>query len=101
MGLDRWTAFAAQHRRTMILLALVSTFAGVGLIIDRPKGTILEWFAAPLLAIGGGVFAYVVWPRATAEVHLQNSLSSRFLDVVTFRGRLQPAFPAIGIGIIL
>ena len=101
MGLDRWTAFAAQHRRTMILLALVSTFAGVALVLDRPKGTILEWFAAPLLAVGGGVFAYVVWPGASAETQMRDSLASRFLHFVTFRGRLQSAFPALGVAIIV
>ncbi len=98
---DGWTAFATQHRRTMVLLALVSTFAGVGLIIDRPKGTILEWFAIPLLVIGGAVFAWAGWPRSTSKNYRQGSFGSRLLRRITFQGRLVPLFPALGVGIIL
>ncbi len=72
MGLDGWAAFADRHRRAMILLALVSTFAGVGLLIDRPKGTVFEWLAVPLLAVGGAVFAWAVWPRTAAGLERQN-----------------------------
>ncbi len=101
MGLDGWAAFADRHRRAMILLALVSTFAGVGLLIDRPKGTILEWLAVPLLAAGGAVFAWAVWPRTAAGPDSRASLASRFLRRVTLDGKLVPLFPAIGVGVIL
>ena len=85
----------------MILLALVCSFAGVGLVIDRPKGSLLEWLAAPLIAVGGSVFAWAVWPRAVAPVDVRNSLASRLLQRLTFHGRLVALFPAIGVGIIL
>jgi len=101
MGLDGWAAFADRHRRAMILFALVSTFAGVGLLIDRPKGTLLEWLAVPLLAVGGAVFAWAVWPRTAAGLDTRTSLASRFLRRVTFDGRLVRLFPAIGVGILL
>jgi len=85
----------------MILLALVCSFAGVGLVIDRPKGSLLGWLAAPLIAVGGSVFAWAVWPRAVAPVDARNSLASRLLQRFTFEGRLVALFPAIGVGIIL
>jgi len=92
---------AINHRRATILLSLLTTFAGVALIIDRPKGTVLEWLAVPLLAIGGALFTYVVRPRKAADADHQNSLAGRLVRLVTLRGRLVPVFPALGIGMIL
>lgn len=101
MALEALAAFASRQRRWMALFALVSTFAGVALAIDRPKGTILEWLAAPLLAVGGAIFAWVVWPRTTETIGANESLANRFLRRVTFGGRLVPLFPAMGVGIVL
>ena len=101
MALTRWTLLAINHRRATILLSLLTTFAGVALIIDRPKGTVLEWLAVPLLAIGGALFTYVVRPRKAADADHQNSLAGRLVRLVTLRGRLVPVFPALGIGMIL
>jgi len=101
MALDGLAAFARLKHRWMALVALVSTFAGVALAIDRPKGTILEWLAVPLLAVGGAIFAWVVWPRTTETIGASESLANRFLHRVTFGGRLIPLFPAIGVGIVL
>src|SRR3989304_10134330 len=96
MRLGMWAAFADRHRRAMILLALVSTFAGLGLLIDRPKGPVFEWLAIPLLAVGGAVFAWAVWPRTAAGLDTRTSLASRFLRRGTFDGRLRGPFPAGG-----
>ena len=101
MALTRWTLLAINHRRATILLSLLTTFAGVALIIDRPKGTVLEWLAVPLLAIGGALFTYVVRPRKAAVADHQNSLAGRLVRLVTLRGRLVPVFPALGIGMLL
>jgi len=101
VALTRWTLLAINHRRATILLSLLTTFAGVALIIDRPKGTVLEWLAVPLLAIGGALFTYVVRPRKAADADHQNSLAGRLVRLVTLRGRLVPVFPALGIGMIL
>ena len=101
MALTRWTLLAINHRRATILLSLLTTFAGVALIIDRPKGTVLEWLAVPLLAIGGALFTYVVRPRKAADADHQNSLAGRLVRLVTLRGCLVPVFPALGIGMIL
>jgi len=101
MGFERWSALAGQHRRTMILVAMLTTFAGVALLIDRPKGTVLEWFALPLTAVGGAIFAWAVWPRFGLPQEASPSLASHFLRHLTFHGRLVRLFPAIGVGIIL
>src|SRR2546428_9998998 len=57
VGLKEAVVAAARHRQAMILAALVTTFAGVALFIDRPHGTVLEWLVAPLLAFGAGRFS--------------------------------------------
>src|SRR3989442_10460160 len=98
MGLGMWAAFADRHRRWMILLALVSTFAGMGLVIDRPKGTIFEWLAVPLLAAGRAGFALALWPHTAAGLDRPTSLPNRFLRPVTFGGRLLRVVPPIGVG---
>src|SRR5256886_13905364 len=101
MGFERWSALVGQHRRTMILVAMLTTFAGVALLIDRPKGTVLEWFALPLTAVGGAIFAWAVWPGFASSQEASPSLASHFLRHLTFHGRLVRLFPAIGVGIIL
>ena len=52
MGLKEAVVAAARHRQAMVLAALVTTFAGVALFIDRPHGTVLEWLVAPFVAFG-------------------------------------------------
>ncbi len=101
MGHWNWTAKFAEHRKETALAALITTFAGVGLLIDQPKGTVLEWLALPLMAVGGALFALTVWPRALAAGSPPPSAATRIISILTFRGRLVPLFPAIGVGIIL
>src|SRR5256885_1700502 len=99
MGFERWSALVGQHRRTMILVAMLTTFAGVALLIDRPKGTVLEWFALPLTAVGGAIFAWAVWPRFALPQEASQSLASHLLRHLTVHGRLVRLFPPIGVGI--
>ena len=101
MELMRWVAALQRRRRTMILVALVTTFAGVGLLIDRPKGTIVEWLALPLLIVGGGLLTLAVWPSTDAAVDSSSSLASRFLRWLTVNGRLVPFFPVLGVALII
>src|SRR5437870_13756532 len=100
MGLRHWSP-TVSSRKAIVLTALVTTFAGVGLLIDRPKGTVLEWFSIPLLATGGTLFLWAVWPLARAPVDTRVSLASRMLRRLTFDGRLVRFFPAIGMAIII
>jgi len=101
MGIISWVAVLQRHRRATILAALVTTFAGVGLVVDRPKGTILEWLALPLLVFGGGLFTWSLWPSSHKDAETANPLASRFLRRLTLDGRLVTFFPAIGVGVIL
>jgi len=89
------------NRRSMALIALVTTFAGVALVIDRPKGTILEWFAFPLLVIGGSIFAWAVWPRTESRIDNRPSIAKRLLHLLTWNGRLVPYFPGFGAAVLL
>src|SRR6266545_6262461 len=63
MVLKSVAAALASQRKAMVLLALITTFAGVALLVDRPKGSILEWVALPLVTIGGAIFVWQVWPQ--------------------------------------
>jgi len=100
MALHGWAAVAERHRRSLILTALLSAFAGVALVIDRPKGTILEWLAIPFLVAGAGLFAWAVWPRGVAPAEAAPSLARWLLRWLTWQGRLVPYFPAIGVAIL-
>jgi len=101
MEVESWARKLVENRRAAALLALLTTFAGVGLIIDRPKGTVLEWLALPLLVAGGALFAWAVWPSGTVAASGSDSIASRVLNRVTLSGRLVPLFPALGVGIVL
>src|SRR2546428_11351152 len=63
VGLKEAVVAAARHRQAMILAALVTTFAGVALFIDRPHGTVLEWLLAPGLAVRAALFTHEGWAR--------------------------------------
>ena len=101
MGLEKAVEILMRHRTVMALLALVTTFAGIALVVDRPKGTMLEWIAPPLIVVGGVLFAWAVWRTPESSVQGPPSLASRFLRRVTFEGRLVRLFPAIGVGVIV
>src|SRR2546428_13008546 len=64
VGLKEAVVAAGRHRQAMILAALVTTFAGVALFIDRPHGRVLEWLVAPLLGRRAGRVTWGGWARA-------------------------------------
>ncbi len=101
MYLRAWATFAARHRWIISFLALVTTFAGVALVIDQPKGTPLEWLAPPLLIGGGSAFAWASLPRPISDSRSGASISSRLLRRITWQGRLVSFFPVIAIAIVL
>ncbi len=101
MRLAAWAAIAVRHRRTVILLAILTTFAGVALLIDRPEGVALEWIAPSLLVVGGSVFAWGVWPRGPPNSEAPQSVATRLLRRLTWNGRLVPFFPVFGVAIVL
>src|SRR3990170_4785618 len=101
MGQTRWSGIAERHRRILILAALLSTFAGADLLLNRPKGSGLAWAALPVLAAGAGLFAWAVWPRGLSPAAETVSLASRLIRRLTWQGRLIPYFPAIGIALVV
>lgn len=101
MEFRRWLDLAERHRRILILVALLSTFAGADLLLNRPKGSELQWFAIPFLALGAALFAWAVWPRGVSPAASRPSLAARLLRVLTARGRLVPYFPILGIAIVV
>jgi len=101
MKFDWWTEFAARHRQAVALAALVVTFAGVALLIDRPKGTVLEWLALPFLVAGGALFALAVWRSRETGAAPFGSMAGKLIDRITLHGKLIPIFPPVGAGIVL
>ena len=101
MGPEAREAFTARHRRLIILVAVLTTFAGAALLIDRPEGTVLEWFALPILVGGGTVLVWGVWPRGASAPEGPSSVASRILRRLTWQGRLVPLFPVFGAAIVL
>ncbi len=85
----------------MVLAALLSTFAGVALLSDRTKGTILEWLAISFLIAGSAFSAWAVWPRGVTPAEARPSLASKLLRALTWKDRLVPYFPAIGAAILV
>ena len=101
MDLRAYATIAARYRRSISLLALLTTFAGVALVIDQPKGTLLEWLALPLLVGGGSVFAWALVPRRLGDTETRPSIADRLLRQITWQGRLVSFFPAMAIGILI
>src|SRR5436309_209041 len=101
MDLGAWATFAARHRWIISLLALMTTFAGVALVIDQPKGTPLEWLAPPFLIGGGSAFAWASLPRPMSDSGTRASIASRILSRITWQGRLVSFFPAVAVAIVL
>jgi exosortase/archaeosortase family protein len=101
MDLEAWAAIAARHRRVIILIGLLTTFAGVALIIDQPEATVLRWLAVPLLVGGATVFAWSLLPRHWPSVETSPSIASRLLQRLTKQGRFVSVFPVLGIAVVL
>ncbi len=102
MKLKRLFDFGGAHRRGIVVVALMTMFSGVALVIDRPKGTILEWLAVPLIALGAACFTWAIWPVAEAwSQPAAPFLFSRILSRVTRNRRLISLLPAVGVSVIL
>src|SRR5436309_1473554 len=100
MSLKELLEAFAKYRRATALLAIITTFAGVALLLDRPKGTVLEWLSLPLMISGGSLFVWAVWPGTEPQSGPDASLASYFVRKLTFQSRLVPFFPALGLALI-
>lgn len=92
----------ARHRTASSLAALLLVFAGVDLLLNPPKGALIEFLAIPFLAAGLLLFAAAFWPEGRPAVPVQeDTLASRLLHRLTFRGRLVRWFPVLGVAIVV
>src|SRR5437867_7827654 len=101
MDFSQFRGYAARHRSFIALLTLLTTFAGVALILDRPKGPGLELVGIPLIIFGGAGFMWVVWPAEARTLEVNATLVDRFMQWLTPNGGLVRFFPAIGVGLVL
>jgi exosortase/archaeosortase family protein len=101
MALKTWVTRLVDSRSLVILVTLLTTAAGVALLIDRPKRSALEWLGLPLVVGGGGLLMWILWPSSRAGTQGPDSLATQFLRLVTLDGRLVRLFPAMGVGLIV
>src|SRR6058998_447264 len=97
MEIMRWVAALQRRRRTMILVALVTTFAGVALVLNQPERTSLAWVGIPLVAVGVAMLVGIVWPAGTRLPEAPPSLASTLIRRATWNGRLVRLFPMVGV----
>jgi len=97
----------ARARRTpFVLLGILLLFAGVDLLLNKPKGEYLELLSVPLLAAGALVLLYVLWPEegaaplAVAGPPPRPTIASALTRRLTLNGRLQPFLPVLGLVLI-
>jgi len=97
MEIMRWVAALQRRRRTMILVALVTTFAGFALVLNQPERTSLAWVGVPLAAVGAAMLVGIVWPARTRLPEAPPSLASTLIRRATWNGRLVRLFPMVGV----
>src|SRR5438093_2804821 len=97
MEIMRWVAALQRRRRTMILVALMTTFAGFALILNQPERTALAWVGVPLVAAGAAILVGIVWPAGTRLPESPPSLASALIRRATWNGRLVRLFPMVGV----
>ena len=90
-----------RHRRLMVLVALVTTFAGLALVLNQPERTSLAWVGIPLVAGGAAILVGIVWPAETRLPEAPLSLASSLIKRWTWNGRLVRLFPMIGVIILV
>src|SRR3972149_10598241 len=87
-------AWARERRPPFVVLGLILVVAGVDLLLNPPKGALIELFSIPLLAAGGLILATVLWPEeAGAPAPPRATLASRLVHRLPLPGRLLPPPP--------
>ncbi|MBI4416995.1 MAG: archaeosortase/exosortase family protein [Euryarchaeota archaeon] len=102
MDLPRAVGWAKGHRNVLVVAAIIFVFAGADLLINRPKGEGIQWFSAPLLGAGFGLLALIFWPTAKpGPMPRGDTLAHRLIRWATWRGRLVPLLPLLGLAIVV
>jgi exosortase/archaeosortase family protein len=101
IDLARVEALLRRHATVSVLAGLLLVFAGVDLLLNPPKGQNIEFLGVPFLVAGLAVFALLLRkPTDAPAAEARRTLASRFLDLVTLRGRLVRWFPIVAIAVI-
>src|SRR3989441_5236675 len=100
MGVMSWVTALQRRRRSMILIALITTFAGLALVLNQPERTSLAWGGIPLVAGGAAMLVGIVWPASTRLPESAPSLASSLIRRATWDGRLVRLFPMLGVMIL-
>src|SRR2546430_15622339 len=95
MDLERWLRIATRHRTILVLAALLSTFAGADLLLNRPKGTGTQWLAVPLLACGAALFVWTALTKGVRTAGARSTLAARIFPLLKWRGGIIPYFPIL------
>src|SRR5205809_4968733 len=95
MGIMSWVAVAQRYRRAMILVSLLTTSAGVALVLNQPERTFLAWLGIPFIVGGAAMLVGIVWPTTAGLSEAPPSLASHLIRRATMNGRLGPPFPII------
>ena len=100
MGIMSWVAVAQRYRRAMILVSLLTTSAGVALVLNQPERTFLAWLGIPFIVGGAAMLVGIVWPTTAGLSEAPPSLASHLIRRATMNGRLVRLFPMIGVMIL-
>jgi exosortase/archaeosortase family protein len=101
MGLAAWAERMSGHPRALGLAGLLVAFTGVTMLLNPTHATSLVWLGLALLAVGAGLFAFVIWPRAEVPAAATPSMGARLIRGLALDGRLIPWFPALGVAIVV
>src|SRR5437870_13401307 len=97
MGILSLVDVLRRHRRAMVLVALVTPFAGFALVLNQPERTSLAWVGIPLVAVGVAMLVGSVWPAGTRLPEAPPSLASALIRRATWIGRLVRLFRMVGV----
>src|SRR2546425_1845678 len=100
MGVMSWVTALQRRRRSMILIALITTFAGLALVLNQPERPSLAWGGIPLVAGGGTILVGIFWRASTRLHESAPSLASSLIRRATWDGRLVRLFPMLGVMIL-
>src|SRR2546425_8931901 len=100
MGVMSWVTALQRRRRSMILIALITTFAGLALVLNQPERPSLAWGGIPLVAGGGTILVGIFWRASTRLPKSAPSLASSLIRRATWDGRLVRLFPMLGVMIL-
>jgi len=102
MDLSRLQGIFRRHRAIVVFAVIVMLAAGFDLLLNPPERGRIEILSIPFIVGAFFLLAVLLWPRPgkVKPERLEPTLASRFLNKVTFNGKLVPFFPLMGIILI-